>query len=79
MPDIAPARSQLDYQEMAYAKEVVAYNNLIVRGAVRPQLVDKFAKAAEAFNNAVSSKPIYLAKLFVCNSRFNCCIFIFRK
>lgn len=38
---------------MAYAKEVIDYNNRIIQGVVRPQLVQKFATAAESFNNLV--------------------------
>ncbi|KAK3908994.1 Nuclear pore complex protein Nup93 [Frankliniella fusca] len=49
--DVAPVHSRLDHMEVAYAKEVIDYNDRVIQGAVRPQLVNKFAKAAESFNN----------------------------
>ena len=53
MADVLPANSRLDHMEMAYAKEVIDYNNRVIQGVVRPQLVRKFANAAESFNNLV--------------------------
>lgn len=55
LADVAPANSRLDHMEMAYAKEVIDYNNRVIQGVVRPQLVRKFANAAESFNNLVTS------------------------
>lgn len=53
LADVAPVHSRLDHMEMAYAKEVIDYNNRIIQGVVRPLLVQKFATAAESFNNLV--------------------------
>lgn len=63
LADVAPVHSRLDHMEMAYAKEVIDYNNRVIQGAVRPQLVQKFASAAESFNNLVSlsTVPVSLA------------------
>lgn len=47
-------RSSLDNQEMAYAREVFDYNKLIIGGALRPSLVQRFAVIAQGFNDAVS-------------------------
>lgn len=51
--------------EMAYAKEVIDYNNRVIQGAVRPQLVQKFASAAESFNNLVSLNICYITNTTV--------------
>lgn len=47
--------SCLNNQEMAYAREVYEYNRLVIEGALRPNLVQKFARVAEDFKDAVSS------------------------
>lgn len=49
-------RSCLNNQEMAYAREVYAYNKVIIEGALRPSLVQKFSQVAESFNDPVSNK-----------------------
>ena len=36
---------------MAYAREVYEYNTAIIKGAFRPNLVQKFAKIAESFED----------------------------
>lgn len=46
-------KSSLDNQEMAYAREVYEYNKLVIEGALRPSLVQRFAKVATQFNDAV--------------------------
>lgn len=40
-------RSTLNRVEMAYAREIYNYNNLILKGASRPNLVHKFAHVSE--------------------------------
>ncbi|KDR10998.1 nuclear pore complex protein Nup93-like [Zootermopsis nevadensis] len=44
-------RSLLDNQEMAYAKQVIDYNKVVVQGIIRPSLVDKFSQVAESLND----------------------------
>lgn len=39
---------------MAYATEVYEYNKLVIEGALRPSLVQRFSKVAETFNDPVS-------------------------
>lgn len=48
-------RSCLNNQEMVYAREVYAYNKVIIEGALRPSLVQKFSQVAESFNDPVSN------------------------
>ncbi|XP_055914053.1 nuclear pore complex protein Nup93-1-like [Eupeodes corollae] len=45
------SRSCLNHIEMAYAREVCEYNALVNKGALRPNLVQKFAKIAENFED----------------------------
>lgn len=45
-------KSSLDFQEMAYAREVYEYNKLVIEGALRPSLIQRFAKVAQKFNDA---------------------------
>lgn len=45
-------RSALDNQEMAYVREVHEYNKLVTEGAMRPSLIQMFAKTVESFNDA---------------------------
>lgn len=47
-------KSSLNNQEMAYAREVAEYNKLIISGAMRPNLVQKFSEVATKFNDSVS-------------------------
>lgn len=47
-------RSSLNNQEMAYAREVGEYNKLVIGGAMRPSLVQKFGDVATKFNDSVS-------------------------
>lgn len=51
----AGGKSILNNQEMAYVKEVLDYNKLIIEGALRPNLVQKFTNIAAGFNDAVSN------------------------
>ncbi|XP_039959553.1 nuclear pore complex protein Nup93-1-like [Bactrocera tryoni] len=45
------SRSCLNRIEMAYAREVYEYNTAIIKGAFRPNLIQKFAKVAESFED----------------------------
>lgn len=47
-------KSCLNNQEMAYAREVYEYNKMVIEGAHRPSLVQRFAAVAEKFNDTVS-------------------------
>lgn len=44
-------RSCLNRIEMAYAREVYDYNAIVIKGAFRPNLVQKFAKIAHTFDD----------------------------
>ena len=44
-------RSTLNRVELAYAREIFNYNNIILKGASRPNLVQKFAHVAEEFGD----------------------------
>ncbi|XP_067007700.1 nuclear pore complex protein Nup93 [Anabrus simplex] len=44
-------KSMLDDQEMAYAKIVTEYNKVIVQGAVRPSLVEKFLQVGDILHD----------------------------
>ncbi|XP_069674985.1 nuclear pore complex protein Nup93-like [Periplaneta americana] len=44
-------RSLLDNQEMAYAKQVIDYNKIVVQGVIRPSLVEKFSQVADSLND----------------------------
>uniref|UniRef100_A0A6M2DPY4 Nuclear pore protein n=1 Tax=Xenopsylla cheopis TaxID=163159 RepID=A0A6M2DPY4_XENCH len=55
VPDTTPTsgqRSNLDNKEMAYAKEITDYNKLVVQGAMRPNLVQKFTLLARKFSDS---------------------------
>ncbi|XP_073987086.1 nuclear pore complex protein Nup93-like isoform X1 [Rhodnius prolixus] len=43
--------STLDQDEMAYAKCLIDYNNATLQGLPKPNLLEKFSEASEAFNN----------------------------
>ncbi|KAJ6638477.1 Nuclear pore complex protein Nup93-1 [Pseudolycoriella hygida] len=45
-------KSSLNNQEMAYAREVAEHNKLIISGAMRPSLVEKFSEVATKFNDS---------------------------
>jgi hypothetical protein len=47
---------------MAYAKQVIEYNKVVVQGASRPSLVDKFSLVADSLNDKVQ---YYLNILFI--------------
>lgn len=49
---VANTDSALTSQEIAYAKEVYDYNKCLLEGGLRPNLIQKFAKIAETFNDA---------------------------
>lgn len=51
-------KSCLNNQEMAYAREVYDYNRVIIEGSLRPNLVQKFAKVAQEFNDSVRYKSV---------------------
>lgn len=68
-------RSSLDNQEMAYAREVFDYNKLIIGGALRPSLVQRFAVIAQGFNDAVSGA----SKIIVSTSNLISNILNFQK
>lgn len=53
------SKSCLNSQEMAYAREVYEYNKLVIEGAARPSLVQKFAQVAEKFNDTVCSINLF--------------------
>ena len=48
------SKSVLDYQEMAYVKAVIEYNDQILKGGIKPSLAEKFAQTAQAFNDQVN-------------------------
>lgn len=50
--------SMLDNQEMAYAKQVHQHNKIVMQGAKRPSLVQKFSIVADEFNDQACSKFI---------------------
>lgn len=50
---IARGKSNLSSQEMAYACEVYEYNKLVIAGGLRPNLVERFSKIAQQFNDTV--------------------------
>lgn len=50
---IARGKSNLSNQEMAYACEVYEYNKLVLSGELRPNLVERFSKIAQQFNDTV--------------------------
>lgn len=52
---IARGKSNLNNQEMAYACEVYEYNKIVISGGLRPNLVERFSKIAQQFNDTVSS------------------------
>uniref|UniRef100_A0A7G3AGN5 Nuclear pore protein n=1 Tax=Lutzomyia longipalpis TaxID=7200 RepID=A0A7G3AGN5_LUTLO len=58
-------RSCLSSQEMAYAKEVLEYNRLVIEGVLRPNLVQKFALVAEEFNDAKITEMWEIIKYMV--------------
>lgn len=47
------SKSVLDYQEMAYVKTVIEYNDQILKGGIKPSLAEKFSQTAQAFNDQV--------------------------
>lgn len=51
-------KSSLNSQEMAYAREVYEYNKLVIAGALRPSLVQRFAKVATQFNDTVRENTL---------------------
>lgn len=44
-------KTVLSSHEMAYAREVFDYNKIVIEGAMRPSLVQKFAQTSETFND----------------------------
>uniref|UniRef100_A0A1L8DX32 Nuclear pore protein n=1 Tax=Nyssomyia neivai TaxID=330878 RepID=A0A1L8DX32_9DIPT len=58
-------RSCLSSQEMAYAKEVLEYNRVVIEGVLRPNLVQKFSMVAEEFNDAKITEMWEIVKYMV--------------
>ena len=56
-------KSCLNNQELAYAREVLDYNRLVLEGALRPNLVQKFGQIAETFNDSVIKINTFLLLL----------------
>ena len=48
------SKSVLDFQEMAYVKAVMEYNDQTLKGGIKPSLAEKFAQTAQAFNDQVT-------------------------
>ena len=48
------SKSVLDFQEMAYVKAVMEYNDQVLKGGIKPSLADKFSQTAQAFNDQVT-------------------------
>lgn len=40
---------------MAYAREIYEYNKFIIKGDLKPNLIQKFGLVAEEFNDTVST------------------------
>ncbi|XP_055389893.1 nuclear pore complex protein Nup93-1 [Condylostylus longicornis] len=59
------AKSCLDRIEMAYAREVFDYNKLVIEGVLRPNLVQKFGKIVETFNDAKITEMWEIMKYMV--------------
>lgn len=57
--------SALTSQEIAYAKEVYDYNKCLLEGGLRPNLIQKFAKLAESFNDAKVTEMWEILKYMV--------------
>lgn len=47
------SKSVLDFQEMAYVKTVMEYNDQVLKGGIKPSLADRFAQTAAVFNDQV--------------------------
>lgn len=58
-------RSCLNNQEMAYAREVYDYNKIVIEGALKPNLVHKFSKVAEEFNDTKINEMWEIMKYMV--------------
>lgn len=57
--------STLTSQEIAYAKEVYDYNKCLLEGGLRPNLIQKFAKLADSFNDTKVSEMWEILKYMV--------------
>lgn len=51
--------STLSYQEQIYARHIIDYNKMIVKGSTKPVLVTLLSKAAEQFKDTVSTWLLY--------------------
>lgn len=60
--NMSSVKSALSSQDMAYAREVVEYNKLLIDGSMRPSLVQKFAQVAESFNDMKISEMWEIVK-----------------
>lgn len=57
--------SALTSVEIAYAKEVYDYNRCLLEGGLRPNLIQKFAKLADTFNDAKVSEMWEILRFMV--------------
>lgn len=57
--------SILTSQEIAYAREVYEYNKYVLEGALRPNLIQKFAKLADQFNDSKVTEMWEIMKYMV--------------
>lgn len=62
---VANRRSNLSHQEINYAREVIEYNKIVISGALRPSLVQKFAQVAQAFNDTKVNEMWEVVKYMV--------------
>lgn len=59
---------------MAYACEVYEYNKLVIAGGLRPNLVERFSKIAQQFNDMVSFTNLLEKRTFQLSSIFFFCM-----
>lgn len=57
--------SALTSHEIAYAKEVFDYNKCLLEGGLRPNLIQKFARVADSFNDTKVSEMWEILKYMV--------------
>ena len=68
--DTLSAYSTLSNEEMVYARVVAEFNDVVIRGGVKPSLAEKFAKAVTTFGDQVRIAFYYLIFfLFSCNRK----------
>lgn len=59
------AKSMLNQQEMAYAKEVAEYNKAVMTGLVQTNLINNFYSISQSFNDKVSNGTKYFIDLSI--------------